>query len=196
MTAAGITKGNSGHSGYKREEHEWYIESIDATRALLRRFPGINGPAIDPSCGGGNVVMALREAGIHCDGADVIDRGFPGVAIQDFFQSSYTGYRSIVSNPPFNVATRYALKALNETTEWLCLFLPTVSLEGERRYKQLIKDARPNWILQFINRVSCPPGGTGIEAENGKKAYAWWVWNKHWPHRGTQIDWIWCGEPK
>lgn len=183
---AQVPKGNARGSGYERAKNDWYTESPAAVRALLASEP-FWGTIHDPACGAGNIPKTCIEMGHAATGSDLIDRGY-GQTGFDYLESNQR-HDNLVSNPPFNLSEKFALKALAEARHKVALLVRLSWLEGDGRHKRLFKPHPPARVLVFINRLSMPPGGVDMPAKGGAVAYAWVVWEKG--HRGpTQFDWI------
>jgi hypothetical protein len=170
----------------KRAENDWYVDQPEATEALLRaeRF---SGSSWDPACGLGTIPKALRDAGKDCFGSDLVDRGFPGVALLNFLTDEPEGagqdVDNIVTNPPFNLARAFADKALTVAAHKVAFLLPLTFLEGQRKGPWL-KSTPLARVHVFTWRISMPPGellvaGT-VKPEGGKKCFAWFVWEHGW----------------
>lgn len=180
------TKGNARSSGYERHVDDWYREPRRAIDVLLDVEP-FRGSVWDPACGSGNIPEACKERGILARGTDIADRGYGGIA--DFLVTEGIGDTNIITNPPFNLAVQFALRALDRTTEKVAILQRTTWLEGERRYQELFLPHPPARIWQFRSRISMPPGNSGAEAKGGSVAFAWYVWSRD--HSGApSLGWL------
>src|SRR6185437_15414712 len=117
-------------SGYARTSNDYYVEPRWIVDALLD-VETFHGHCWDPSCGGGNIPMALRDRGISCWGSDIADRGF-GTTLLDFF-SAQDKADSIITNPPYGVIERYIRKALSVTSDKVAILARLALLEGLKR---------------------------------------------------------------
>ena len=61
------------------------------------------------ACGNGAMSEVIKENGYNVYSSDLIDRGYGDIGI-DFLQSNRK-VDNIVTNPPFNLATEFTLKA-------------------------------------------------------------------------------------
>ncbi|WP_395672070.1 hypothetical protein [Inquilinus sp.] len=167
-----------------RHRDDWYCERPQAVLKLLF-VELIKGPALDPCCGRGNIPKMLRGAGIQCLGSDIRDRGFEGV-VADFLDPGFrlpAGVRTIMYNPPFRNAQAFVQRALGLGVDKVCALLPLTFLEGGKRYRWYMEGGLVRvWV--FSSRESMPPGDLleagEIEPEGGKKAFAWFVWERGW----------------
>ena len=168
-----------------RAANDFYLDSPEATEALLRveRFSGLSW---DPACGIGTIPKVFAAAGLKCWGSDIVDRGYPGATKQDFLNPDdapgSTGYfANIVSNPPFNLAQAFVDKALSIATHKVAMLLPLTFLEGTARARWRITTPLAR-IRTFSWRISMPPGemlqAGEVRATGGKKAFAWFIWDK------------------
>lgn len=172
-------------SGYDRIESDWYIEPRWAIDSLMD-VEKFSGTCWDPSCGSGNIPMAMRDRGIACVGSDICDRGF-GARKIDFLQANMN-YDNIISNPPYNIIELYVTRALLLTTEKVAILARLALLEGQKRQELFLTTPLARvWVSS--RRMSMPPGGTDIEAKGGSIAYAWFVWEHG--HKGpATLGWI------
>jgi hypothetical protein len=174
--------GNDRNSGYDRADYDWYVEPRRAIDALLdvETFDGI---VWDPSCGGGNIPEACRARGIPFVGSDIVDRGWPTTILMDFLSADHL-FRPcadhVVCNPPYGIAEKFALHALECVRGKVAMIVLSSFLEGQNRYRRLFRPHPPARIWQFSSRVSMPPGGVDVPAKNGSKAYSWVVWDREW----------------
>jgi len=134
--------------------------------------------AWDPACGEGHMVEVLQEHVAIVRGSDVFDYG-RGYAVADFLDRD-TGMLPAVdlicTNPPFNAAVKFALRAL-DTAPVVALLLRTAWIEGEARYESLFRDRPPTVFAPFVERVAMLKGRWDPNASTAT-AYAWFVWLK------------------
>lgn len=174
---------------WAREEHEHYVEPEWCSRRLFA-IEKFDGPILDPCCGFGNIPRSALAAGYEAYGADVVDRGYQGTLVQDFFnnpvKSGWTG--SIVCNPPFDVFERFAKAALGSSASKVAMIWLVRTLPAARWLRQtpLAK------IYLLTPRPSMPPGhviAAGEKPGGGKQDFCWLVWDK--AHVGpASIDWL------
>lgn len=185
-------------AGADRHPWDWYVEQPWVTDRLLAHAPIDAGVAIlDPCCGSGNIVRALRAHGHEAYGMDLFDRGSPYfLGVNDWLGPQRTlfeimGPRSIVMNPPFSyqdgrlargLAMRFVLRALDAATHQVAALLPLKWLASQERYA-LFSRQTPIGIWVLTERPSMPPGDQ-IEAlgkrawARGKVDYVWILWDK------------------
>lgn len=172
-------------SGYDRVANDWYVEDRRIVDALLD-VESFTGQSWDPSCGGGNIPMAMRARGLSCWGSDIADRGFGTMGL-DFFQAPDTA-DNIITNPPYGVIEPYIRRALSLTTHKVCILARLALLEGMKR-QALFRETPLARVHVSSRRVSMPPGGTDIKAAGGTIAYAWFVWEHGHVGKPT-VGWI------
>ena len=172
-------------SGYERVASDWYQEPRWAIDALLdvEQFAG---RSWDPSCGGGNIPLAMLARGLDCWGSDISDRGF-GTTGLSFFDARDRA-DNIVTNPPYGVIEPYIRHALTLTTAKVAVLARLAFLEGMKRRKMFHETPLARvWVSS--RRMSMPPGGTAIEAKGGAIAYAWFVWD-HSHVGAATVGWL------
>jgi len=161
-----------------------------ATRALcehLDRWGRVADSSVwEPACGEGDMVRPLGEYFHSAFGSDVHDYGsgdqaevcdflFPGPSpMARCFAHGRPDW--IITNPPFRLAEEFALRAFEIAGEGVALLVRTAFLEGGGRFERLFKPHRPDWILQFCERV---PMFKGRLDPSGSSAtsYCWVVWS-------------------
>lgn len=195
----------------KRNDDDFYRTPTYATEALLRRET-FEGDIWEPACGDGAISKVLEAAGYTVHSTDLVDRGY-GTGGVDFLNplvldSLLIGgaYDNIVTNPPFNLATEFALQALKciHDKGKVVLFGKLTFLEGKIRSQQLFNQRNLARIWAFSQRVGFVVGNKlpkdmfGNEYEpdtrgQGMLAFAWYVFDA--AHDGpATLDWIPYGE--
>lgn len=152
-----------------------------------------DGDAIDPACGEGHMVLALRDYFRNVEASDIFDYGFGRV--YDFLHPDFVWRPAdwIIINPPFNLAPDFIWQALKLARVGVAMLVRTQFLEGQGRFKQLFSRRPPQIIAQFVERVPMHKGRWVI---NGKTAtaYCWLVWAKEPQHdqlgRPPRFLWI------
>jgi len=172
-------------SGYSRAASDWYVEPRSCINALLD-VETFAGQSWDPSCGGGNIPLAMQARGLNCWGSDIADRGF-GTTGLSFFDAEDRA-DSIVSNPPYGVIEDYIDRALSLTDCKVAILARLAFLEGQARRQKFTQ-----WPLARVwvssKRLSMPPGGTDVKAAGGTTAYAWFVF-EHGHSGAPAIGWL------
>lgn len=176
---------------YERTAHDYYVEPRWAVDALFNaeRFVG---RIVDPACGSGNIVRAAWDRGFVAAGFDVVKR-CPIAEQHDFFERHpqhdlIYPTDNIVCNPPYGLAERWVIRALDLANHKVALLLRLAFLESEKR-RVMFESTPLARIHVFAKRVSMPPGGLDVPAKGGKTAYGWFVWDLD--HQGPPtLHWI------
>lgn len=179
-----MTTSGSRLSGYKRVEHDWYVEPSWTVEALLA-VEKFTGSILDPHCGGGTIPSVCLRHGLDARGSDIEDRGFGPVA--DVFGLTEP-VDNIISNPPYGIAERCIRHHLMLARDKVAAILPMVFWGALCRDDFFANHPPIRWY-PFARRPSMPPGSyTGVFDENGaivhpKAAggtmdYGWMVWQK------------------
>jgi hypothetical protein len=148
--------------------------------------------AWEPACGQGHMARALGEYFSGVLSSDIFDYGFPRALRVDFLFSAEPTppFDWIITNPPFLLAERFALKALEMASYGVALLIRTSFLESKTRYESLFSVSPPTDILQFVERLPMVKGRVDREATTAT-AYCWLVWRKnHMRKHGTVFRWI------
>lgn len=190
----------SGHTAVMASRHE-AIDSLDffptppwATRALFEALSWTRPRRAcwEPACGLGHMSDVLTEFFYEVRMSDVHPYGHGEVA-------SFVGDGPdvakgcqpcdwVVTNPPFKLASEFALRALQEASEGVALLVRTAWLEGGDRYTNLFGVHPPWMIAQFSERVPMCKGRWD-PAGSTATAYCWVVWRIG--HQGdTRFTWV------
>lgn len=153
-----------------------------ATRALVECVLGpwhgrALGTVWEPACGEGHMAEVLAAYASHVFATDVFPYGYTDTEI-DFlgdFGAPATKIDWIITNPPFNTALDFALKALNIAEDGVALLCRNSWIEGERRYEKLFERYPPTIIAPFAERVPMVKGRWDPDASTAT-AYSWFVW--------------------
>lgn len=187
---------------WERDELDWYVEPPRATEALLSVERFVGETIHDPCCGGGNVVTAIRAAGYHATGSDIVERVTPApiwfTGVFDFLSpdDEFGWVDNIVMNPPFfraKGAEAFIRKALAVARGKVCAFVDIRFIAGAERAEGLFAEHPPHRIWIVTPRVSCPPGSylaAGNKAGNGSSDWCWLVWDRTAPPATSAIGWL------
>jgi hypothetical protein len=186
---------SSRHSGYVRDELDFYVEPSPCVAAMLNRV-AIVGAIHDPCCGLGTIVDTALRMGIPATGSDIVDRAngrFPQV---NFF-SDENVYENIVCNPPYRRAEEVLARAISHVRSngIVAVIVPVQFLCSQRRAK-LFKSGACDRVLIHSRRPSMPPGELFISLgeairHSGSTDYAWVIFR---PGRNAsspaEIEWL------
>jgi len=162
---------------WPREALEHYVEPHWCSERLFAEEDF--GPGIwDPCCGFGRIPDSAVKAGLYGIGTDILDRGYRDFAGQhDFLKMDRSRSPNIVCNPPFNIASQFALHALSLDAHKVAMVFPTARLNAAH-WLRGTPLARV-WLM--TPRPSMPPGHTiaaGEKPGGGKMDFCWLVWTK------------------
>jgi hypothetical protein len=172
-----------GH-GNNRIKNDFYRTPEHATRALLANV-AFNGFIWECACGDGAISKILKETGYDVGSTDLYDHGYGDSPID--FLSSFGSVPNIVTNPPFNRATEFALHALLVATDKIALFGKLTFLEGKKRSRELFSQKKLKYVYVFSERVGFEKNG-GASA-GGMLAFAWYIWEQSY-YGQPEIFWI------
>lgn len=162
---------------YPKVANDWFVEPDWAVHGLFDMVE-FQGPIWDPACGGGTIPRVAIARGYDARGTDLIDRGYGDQ--QDFLTGYLPPAGDIICNPPFTLVEPFLRRALASALYRVAFLLRLSWMEGRRR--RWVWDETPlAEILPFAGRVSMPPGGSGIKAQGGAVAFAWFVWDQDQP---------------
>lgn len=170
------TIGASNHSLTERSKLDYYGTDPRATRALLAEEK-FSENIWEPAAGHHLISNELENAGYKVKSTDIADYGF-GDELGNFleFEDSYDG--DIVTNPPYELANDFAIKALEVIPEGhkVAMFLRTLFLEGQKRYEKLFSINPPKIVYVFSTRVVSDKND---DFNHGSAvSYSWFVWEK------------------
>lgn len=146
----------------------------------------------EPACGDGAICKIYKRRCPHVKmiATDLIDRGYGDGGI-DFLKSDFQpgSVDDIITNPPFSLATEFAIKALSIAQNKIALLLTLNFLASERRYPFFA--ANPHFrVYVFSQRIDF----SGRKRHGGMKDHAWFVWNQKTaqedPWASPGIGWI------
>jgi hypothetical protein len=187
MTSPTDVKKEINAHAWEREENEHYVEPEWCSQRLFdeERFEGI---IYDPACGFGNIPKSAISAGFVTWAADIVDRGYlDGRPKSDFFYFDLPA-DNIVTNPPFNVADKFALHALRIARHKVAMIFPTARLNAAHWMRGT--PLRRVWLM--TPRPSMPPGhviARGEKATGGKMDFCWLVWEKKYSGN-AELHWL------
>jgi hypothetical protein len=181
------------------------IDSLDffptppwATRALLEHvIPDANGNCWEPAAGKGHMAEVLRERFGLVHASDIHDYGmgydvgcFVGLLdlARDHAECPFHP-AWIISNPPFNLAWHFAVRALHEAQRGVALLVRSNWAEGVDRYERLFRDNPPTIVAQFCERVPMAKGRWDPDGSTAT-SYAWFVWDRTDGTKRTSFVWI------
>jgi hypothetical protein len=169
---------------WARGVNDWYVEPEWCSRRLFEVETFV-GSVWDPACGMGRIVRQALAADLPTFGTDVAQRGTTlPFARYDFLGDheppEWVGSDNIVTNPPFDVAPQFAMRALDRATGKVAIIFPTARLNAAKWLRPL--PLARVWLL--TPRPSMPPGETILRGEKpggGKMDFCWLVFEQGYP---------------
>ena len=174
-----------------RVENDYYATHPDSTKALLGAEDIIY-PALEPACGEGHISKLLNG---EVTNTDLVQRGYADYTV-DFLDNYFSDgqFRTVITNPPFNLFTEFAHEALRVSSGKVIMFGKLQALEGNKRATYL-QTTPLKYVYVFKSRQQPLRNGSSIDPLTNKKwasstmAFAWFVWEKG--YKGSpQIKWL------
>jgi hypothetical protein len=130
----------------------------------------------EPACGEGHMSETLQEYFASVLSSDVFSYGY-GLELDflDDFVGRTDAVDWTITNPPFNVAVAFTLKALMVSRVGVVMFARSNWAEGEKRYRQLWNNHPPTFEACFSERVALVKGRYDPDATTAT-AYSLWIW--------------------
>ena len=169
---------------FKVLEKKWHIPEM-----FTGKYSYID--CLEPACGAGHMAKVLKEYFHKVITADIDDYGQDRIV--DFLKTDEKDkYYYIITNPPFNLAEEFVLKALRQAKFCVAVFARTQFLESVGRYERLFTPIPPNFVAQFTERVPVLKGKLSATASTAT-SYAWFVWKGYADkdkEKNTELLWI------
>lgn len=186
--------GANNHSVIEREKHDYYATPSTATEKLLERESFLHS-IWEPACGGGHISEVLFKYGYKVISTDKYNYGYNKQNLElDFLASEsdiviHSG--DIITNPPYKYVLEFCEKALDRIQEGrkVAMLLKLTFLEGKKR-KSFLEKNRPKKIYVFSSRINCAKNGNFNTNKASAICYAWFVWEKGFSGKTTEINWI------
>ena len=179
----------------ERIENDYYATPYESTEALLK-IEEVDGDFIEPCVGGGHIAEVIKKyyPNRKIIGVDLINRGYEGTVVSNYFDYKFKGDFNIVTNPPYSLAQEFLEHSMEQIQEGkkVAMFLKIQFLEGVKR-RELFKKYPPKTIHVFSKRQNPWRNGNSVD-EKGKPwsstmCFAWFIWEKGYKGLPT-IDWI------
>ena len=162
---------------------QYYATDPKAMELLLEQ-ESFSKKVWEPACGGGHLCEVLKKHGHDVKTTDIVDRGYPGTVVKDFFDFTEEdvkreGARDIITNPPVNMARQFAEQALSISPKGtkVAMFTRLLFLEGRDR-QLFFKLNPPKVVYVSSGRIACGKDGVFTPKEHSAVAYAWFIWEK------------------
>lgn len=183
--------GASNHSNKERVALDFYATD---PMAIDRLANAVQLPNViwEPCCGQGHLSKRLSERGHTVISTDIVNRGY-GQGGVDFFAATKmpNNCECILTNPPYNKAERCIIHALDllPPNGQCFMFVRTLFIESESRYRNIFSLTPPKFIYQFVRRVRCAANGDFEHAGSPAQAFCWMRWIKGY-NSDTILKWI------
>lgn len=171
--------GASSHTDKVRQKEDYYATDPIAADWLLKLLYIPKDKVVWECCSGeDHLANVFREHGYEVRTSDIVKR-LPTTEYLDFMNQDEEWDGTIVTNPPYNHATKFVEKALQTVTRgnYVCMFLKVQFLEGKER-KNLFKKYPPKFVCVSSSRLSCAQNGDFERYPGSFVAYAWFIWEK------------------
>lgn len=157
----------------QRDPTDLYPTPEHWTEALLSQVK-LRGPVWECAAGNHDMVRVLCRHGYQVNATDIL-------AGTDFLAQDQPWAGSIVTNPPYSLASQFVDKALELAAEQTAMLLPVGALGGQRRYRQLWSQRPPSLVLIIATRM--PMNGQASQFN-----HCWVVWDRRYK-RPTSLRW-------
>jgi hypothetical protein len=171
---------------WERAEHEHYVEPSWCSERLFQEEE-FTGKIHDPCCGFGTIPKAAQKFGFPVTASDIVDRGYKGTLVLDFFKSKIK-HDNIVCNPPFIIAQIFTEYALVCARDKVAIIFPVARLNAAHWVRKA--PLYRVWLLS--PRPSMPPGhvvSSGGKISGGKQDFCWLVF-KHGYRANGEVCWL------
>jgi hypothetical protein len=169
-----------------RQKDDWYPTPPAATKALLD-VEGFGHEIWEPACGDGAISKLLDDWGFRSISTDLNDYNY-GKSGVDFLLESQRLADSIITNPPYKLATEFIHHAITLGVNKHAWLLRLSFLEGIARHKRLYQLFPPARVWVFSKRLTIWRGDQEVNG-SGTTAYAWFIWERG-KYEETKIGWI------
>ena len=120
-------------------------------------------------------------------GSTMAKAELPNELIKDFLKSNKR-VDNIVTNPPFNLATEFTLKAFELAKHKIVMLSKISYLEGVKRRELIFNKNKLEKVLIFTRRVPFKKESTQKLA-GGLMAFGWFIYDVNYNGKPS-IDWI------
>ena len=160
-----------------RQKDDFYPTPPEATKALLavEQFA----PHVwEPAAGDGAICKVLIDSDYMPIASDLNDYGYGCDSGIDYLMTTERPCETLVTNPPYRLADKFILHAINLAVRKHAWLVRLPFLEGSKRYDMLFKHYPPRWIWVFSKRLTIWRGDEEATG-SGTTAYCWLVWENH-----------------
>lgn len=170
------------------EQVDIYATPAWATHALMKNEK-FEGSICEPACGDGAMCEVLLQYNKDVIASDLFDHGY-GYTGEDFLDlSPDTQYDNVITNPPYNIADKFVLKALQTAKKKTAMLVRLAYLEGQTRFKTIYNVNPPSRVWVFSERITFYKKGAKVKG-SGTTAYCWAVWDSEDTSGKTELKWL------
>lgn len=160
-----------------RPADDFYPTPPHATLALLS-VEKFESPIWEPACGDGAISKVLLDNGYDVFSSDLYAHGYGEIGIDYLNPHSLPNYTSMITNPPFKLAEKFAYRAWESGTPKFALLCKLAFLEGVSR-TGILEMTGLSRVWVFRKRLQLTRNGLPMK-NGGMIAFAWFVWDvKH-----------------
>lgn len=168
-----------------KKGRDFYPTPAWAVIALTEKID-ISGLTIwEPAAGKRHLADALRPFAKRVCASDIHSRR--GVKQHDFLSDDPLDCDGVITNPPYSLASQFAIRAIDLQLQLVALLVRIQFLEGIRRYNKLFCRSPPSEIYVFSERVPFYAGRIN-NAVKSTSCHCWVVWRRG--VAGTRLDWF------
>lgn len=174
------------HSDYDRLPSDFYPTPLSLRRALVDNVTlPTDGPIWEPCVGSGHLARTMENEGCTVIGTDLRDEseGIYGKGNTDFFAQQFppSGATSIITNPPFNMMTKFiehSLELMDDSSNDITSVI-TLCRQDHHFTKQRIEMfGRAHFALHCPWRPLWIKPVEGETSGNPRWCFVWWGWTK------------------
>jgi hypothetical protein len=143
----------------------------------------------EPAAGDGAIVRPLRDAGYRVVASDIVDYGLDGCRVGvDYLKAEPQNVGGVITNPPFRLAKKFAIKAVSEYN-YVALLLRTNFLESMNRMAFFLEYPPSRiWVSSRRLPMMHRHGWDG-NISTSNTAYAWFIWDGFYS-AGPTVNWF------
>lgn len=175
------------NSGYERRERDFYPTPAWVTYALGEKW-SLPTEIWEPACGEGDMSRALTAMGHKVTSTDIEPAPDSGGKVFDFLKDQGIKARAIVTNPPFNLADQFIVRALAVTQSergLVAMLLPTDFDHAKKRVPLFSEHPKFACKIVLTKRIRWFEGRPEDKGKQPMGNHAWFVWD--WKHSGPPV---------
>jgi len=190
--------GSSAHAQGERQVNDFYATDPQALIDFLEKMKAdgvrdLSKTVWECAVGDGALAQVLLDRGHKVIGSDIIDRGFPGVYIQNFLDTPddkiFKG--DIITNPPYKLAQKFVEKSLSKIEDGsMAIFLLRIQFLESQGRKSFFEKNPPKYVYVHSARIGVWKNNDKEKYGNGSAlCFAWFVFEKGFKG-DTIVRWI------